>query len=69
MCIITNKDNIVVSVSLIPGVEIEIPENFHVYFPYDGKLRIPARGEYFRDEEWLAKMKKMVDNYRKTQKL
>ena len=34
MCIITDENHIVVSVSLIPGLG-SIPSNWHVYFPVD----------------------------------
>jgi len=39
MCIITDENNIVQSISLIPGVGL-IPENWHCYFPVD----LPADG-------------------------
>ena len=32
MCIITDENDIIVSISLIPGVN-DIPKRFHVYFP------------------------------------
>jgi len=32
MCIITDENNKVVSISLIPGLG-DIPNNYHVYFP------------------------------------
>ena len=44
MCIITNTEHIVVSVSLIPGLS-NIPESFHCYFPVKGL--IPKEGDYY----------------------
>jgi len=45
MCIITDNNHIVISISLIPGTG-EIPNNWHVYFPYTKEL--PQKGEYFK---------------------
>jgi hypothetical protein len=44
MCIITNENHIVISISLIPGIHY-IPDNFHVYWPWDKE--IPSEGDYF----------------------
>lgn len=45
MCIITNENDIVVSVSLIPGVN-PIPSTFNIYFPVrDG---IPRIGDVYK---------------------
>lgn len=43
-CVITNKNDVVVSVSLIPGVQ-EIPPNLNVYFPVTGDL--PKKGDVY----------------------
>lgn len=44
MCVITDENNTVVSISLIPGVG-NIPNNYHVYFPVTGD--IPNIGEKY----------------------
>jgi len=44
MCIITNENDVVVSVSLIPGIQL-IPDNFNVYFPVVGEL--PCCGDIY----------------------
>lgn len=45
-CIITDKDNKVVSVSFIPGIDGDVvPENGHCYFPVIEKL--PIEGDIF----------------------
>lgn len=44
MCIITDENDIVVSVSLIPGTN-PIPSNYNVYFPVNGQL--PKEGERY----------------------
>ncbi len=44
MCIITNDEHVVVSISLLPGLG-NIPDSYHVYFPYKGEL--PNQGDYF----------------------
>lgn len=59
MCIITDENNIVVSVSFIPGLEI-VPSNYHVYFPYEGAL--PVVGQFFIDEK--TKMSVLSDKDR-----
>lgn len=45
MCVITDKNDVVVSVSLIPGVN-PIPSQFNVYFPVVGKL--PNEGDVYK---------------------
>ena len=45
MCIITDKNHIVISISLIPGPG-PFPEDCHIYFPYNGNL--PFMGEIFK---------------------
>lgn len=47
MCIITDENDIVVSVSLIPGVN-PIPPQFNVYFPVTGDL--PREGDTYKPE-------------------
>lgn len=44
MCVITDEKNIVVSVSLIPGLG-KIPVDYHVYFPFKGD--IPSIGDTY----------------------
>jgi hypothetical protein len=44
MCVITDTNDIVVSVSLIPGVG-DIPIGFHVYFPVKD---CPAEGTFYK---------------------
>lgn len=48
MCVITDEKDIVVSVSLIPGIG-HIPNGYHVYFPYNGNL--PKEGKHFKPNE------------------
>jgi len=45
MCVITDENDVVVSVSLIPGVN-PIPSRFKVYFPVVGKL--PCKGDVYK---------------------
>lgn len=45
MCVITDNNHIVVSVSLIFGNGM-IPSDFHVYFPVVGY--IPSEGEFYK---------------------
>jgi hypothetical protein len=45
MCIITDENDIVVSVSLIPGIN-QIPSRFKVYFPFVGDL--PCEGDVYK---------------------
>lgn len=45
MCVITNSNHIVVSVSFICGAQ-KIPESYHLYFPVD----YVGVGEYFRPD-------------------
>jgi len=59
MCIITDSNHVVVSVSLIGGLE-EIPACYNVYFPYDGKLPIPKEGDTFRDDEFLKAQREIM---------
>lgn len=51
MCIITDHNDIVVSVSLIPGVE-EIPFGFNVYAYHTGD--IPRLGDKFTKDNYKA---------------
>ncbi len=44
MCVITDNNHIVVSVSFIPGLD-DIPLGFHLYFPVN---EIPALGTFFQ---------------------
>lgn len=44
MCVITDNNHIVVSVSFICGCNM-IPEGFHVYFPVVGY--IPSEGDFY----------------------
>lgn len=46
MCIITDEQDIVISISFIPGLSI-IPDGWHVYFPFVGDL--PDIGDYFKE--------------------
>ena len=45
MCVITGENDVVVSVSLIPGVN-PVPLRFKVYFPVVGKL--PHEGDVYK---------------------
>ena len=45
MCVITDENNVVISVSLIPGVN-PIPSRFNVYFPVVGDL--PSVGQIYK---------------------
>ena len=47
MCVITDQNHVVVSISLIPGVGY-IPPSFHVYFPVVGEL--PKEGDVYKPE-------------------
>lgn len=47
MCIITNRENIIVSISLIPGVGT-IPIGYNVYFPVDKNDL--QEGDYYKPE-------------------
>lgn len=47
MCIITDENDIVVSISLIPGIE-PIHPRYHVYFPVNCEL--PYVGDKFKLE-------------------
>ncbi len=49
MCIITDENHIVQSVSLIPGLT-QIPENWHCYFPAKC-ARLPNEGDYYEEKE------------------
>ena len=49
MCIITNECNIVISISLIPGLDT-IPSNWHCYFPADCR-DLPNEGDYYEEKE------------------
>lgn len=44
MCIITDENNIVISISLIPGLG-SMPSNYHCYFPVTSEL--PKLGEVY----------------------
>jgi hypothetical protein len=48
MCIITNENNIVVSVSLIPGLGT-MPLTYHCYFPVTDNL--PKIGDIYIGED------------------
>jgi len=48
MTIITNRDHVVVSVSLIPGLT-EIPGDYHCYFPAELKNGIPKEGDIYKE--------------------
>lgn len=39
MCVITNEDNIIIEISLIPGL-IEIPIGWHLYFPVTKSVKL-----------------------------
>lgn len=54
MCVITRKeDNVVVSISLIPGLDDRIYEQYNVYFPVVGEL--PYKGDVWVGKpEWLC---------------
>jgi hypothetical protein len=45
MCVITDENDVVVSVSLIPGIR-PIPSRFKVYFPVVGEL--PREGDVYK---------------------
>jgi hypothetical protein len=45
MCIITDENDIIVSISIIPGIQ-PIPSQFKVYFPVIGEL--PQVGDVFK---------------------
>lgn len=45
MCVITDENDMVVSVSLIPGVK-PISSRFNVYFPVVGEL--PCEGDTYK---------------------
>jgi len=45
MCVITDENNVVVSISFIPGVD-PIPLCFNVYFPVVGEL--PSMGDVYK---------------------
>lgn len=49
MCIVLDASNVVVSVSLIPGVD-QIPSGYKVIFPWVGS-RIPFEGDIVSKEE------------------
>lgn len=49
MCIITDGHK-VVSVSLIPGVDLRLPKGFVIYFPWVGEL--PKVGDVFDHLEY-----------------
>jgi hypothetical protein len=51
MCIITDINDIVVEMALIPGLN-PINKHYNVYFPYAGKI-IPQLGDKFIDKESL----------------
>lgn len=48
MCVITDRNHIVVSVSLIIGLA-DIPDGFHVYFPVQDA---PSEGLFYQPKEW-----------------
>jgi hypothetical protein len=48
MCIITNQDNIVISVSLIPGLGT-MPSDWNCYFPAKCPEGIPAEGDIYTE--------------------
>lgn len=48
MCVITDSNHIVVSVSLIIGLA-DIPDGFHVYFPVQDA---PSEGSFYQPKEW-----------------
>jgi len=47
MCVITDQNNKVVSLSIIPGLD-PIPKGFHCYFPVDD---LPAIGSIYINPE------------------
>ena len=53
MCVITDENYIVKSVSLIPGLNLTIPEGWHLFFP---AINPPGIGRYFRDDECEIKL-------------
>jgi len=49
MCIITDENHIVQSVSLIPGTGF-IPGNWHCYFPANCTVgNLPQEGDYYEE--------------------
>lgn len=49
MCIITDENHIVKSVSLIPGL-VKIPDTWHLYFPANCKInKSPNEGDYYKE--------------------
>lgn len=50
MCIITDPNHVVKSVSLIPGVSLCLLKGWHVYFPWSGE--IPVEGDVFDHPEF-----------------
>ena len=49
MCIITDENHIVQSVSLIQGLA-HIPSNWHMYFPAECLDSIPNEGDYYEEK-------------------
>ena len=47
MCIITDENHIVVSISLIPGLGY-IPSNWHCYFPANC-VDLPQEGDHYEE--------------------
>jgi hypothetical protein len=50
MCVITDQDHKVISISLIPGVG-NIPSCYHVYFPVTEE-NLPEKGDIFKPNEY-----------------
>jgi len=46
MCVITDRNHIVVSISLIPGLG-NMPVGFHMYFPV---IDVPMEGSFYNPE-------------------
>jgi hypothetical protein len=46
-CVITNQDDIVVSISMIPGL-VQVYEAWHVYFPAEGDA---VEGQFYKEDD------------------